>query len=139
MHYYCLPSFSAFSPTSTPSCYNGQFQSPNTYYRYNYNTSLYSVSGYLTGCVNGTFAPVCGEANIGRNELTFACYFITGLACKLSMCSVCAICRRLCHVLMLPVNLKITNSYSLPLQMVMLVLLLVLVCLLSVYLMIVLL
>ena len=91
MHYYCLPSFSAFSPTSTPSCYNGQFQSPNTYYRYNYNTSLYSVSGYLTGCVNGTFAPVCGETNIGRNELTFACYFITGLACKLSMCA-CAVC-----------------------------------------------
>ena len=133
-------------PTFTPpSCYNGQFQLANSNYFYNYYTSLSSVSGYLTGCVNGTFAPVCGEANIGRTELTFACYFITGLACKLSMCAVCAcaVCGKVVsyrqYILMLPVNLKITNSYSLPLQMVMLVLLLMLVCLLSVYLMIVLL
>ena len=101
------------------------------------------MSGYLTGCVNGTYAPVCGEANIGRTELTFACYFITGLACKLSMCAVCAVYGKVVsyrqYILMLPINLKITNSYSLPLQMVMLVPLLVLVCLLSVYLMIVLL
>ena len=77
-------------PTFTPpSCYDGQFQLANSNYYYNYYTSLYSVSGYLTGCINGTFAPVCGEANIGRTELTFACYISNGVACKLSMCAVC--------------------------------------------------
>ena len=50
------------------------------------------MSGYLTGCVNGTFAPVCGEANIGGNELAFACYISNGVACKLSMCALCSPC-----------------------------------------------
>ena len=95
-----LLSFSSFSvfmtPTPSPTCFDGQFQLANNYY--NYNTSLYSVSGYLTGCVNGTFAPVCGEADIGRTELTYACYYTNRLTCKLSMCSVCAVCERLCHI-----------------------------------------
>ena len=95
---YALLLFSSFSASPPTPCFNGQFQSANSNYYYNYNTSLYGVSGYLTGCVNGTYAPVCGEANIGRNELTYACYFIAGIACKLSMCAVCAVCGRLCHI-----------------------------------------
>ena len=77
-------------PTFTPpSCYDGQFVLANTNSFYNYFTSLSRVSGYLAICVNGTFAPVCGEANIGRTELTYACVISNEIACKLCMFAVC--------------------------------------------------
>ena len=80
---YCLV-YTTSTPTGpTSGCsYDGQVTFNNTEYSFD-NNSLYSISGYVSVCVNGTPALVCGDASIGQTELTSICYQTAYIPCKL--------------------------------------------------------
>ncbi|XP_019854701.1 PREDICTED: uncharacterized protein LOC109583709 [Amphimedon queenslandica] len=62
------------------SCYyDGQVIFNNTENSTDNNNLMNSISGYVSVCVNGTPALVCGDASIGQTELASICFQTVGV------------------------------------------------------------